>query len=388
MQADPEKLAAQLKDCVLGLLEDHVDGLLQEARDEALAEAKAILKRLILQAVVERVLGGPASAESLHGAASLSSPVRTQDDLSPDEEWLTPADGGETAAEAVADGTTGTDRGSVDGCGCYVYGIVSRNDGSPIEGLPAGGVDPDHPVYLLPHRDIQAVVSRVPLNGFGQEQLHTNCNDPAWLAAKVQAHQAVLAQVLGSRAVVPMRFGTIFESESGVEQMLAEHHEQFAKLLGRLTDKAEWGVKIYCDRRVLGRTAEETGPTVREAKAQIGEQSSGMAYFSAKNLREVIAREAERLSDECAQRTHERLSPHAEDAVISPLHGKEITGREEEMILNGAYLVRRDQVVAFRAELGDLAEEYRALGFIHELSGPWPPYNFAQARSGEEASDE
>ena len=46
------------------------------------------------------------------------------------------------------------------------------------------------------------------------------------------------------------------------------------------------------------------------------------------------------------------------------------------MLLNGAYLVR-DGDDGLRREVERLAAEHAALGLEYELTGPWPPHNFA-----------
>jgi hypothetical protein len=58
------------------------------------------------------------------------------------------------------------------------------------------------------------------------------------------------------------------------------------------------------------------------------------------------------------------------------------------MILNGAYLVAEEQLATFRAELKNLSEEYSDFGFIYEMTGPWPPYNFVSVGFEEKAADE
>ena len=46
------------------------------------------------------------------------------------------------------------------------------------------------------------------------------------------------------------------------------------------------------------------------------------------------------------------------------------------MLLNGVYLVESEAADAFHATVAELGEDYSALGFTVELTGPWPPYNF------------
>jgi hypothetical protein len=45
------------------------------------------------------------------------------------------------------------------------------------------------------------------------------------------------------------------------------------------------------------------------------------------------------------------------------------------MLLNGAYLVRRDDG-RLREVVAELESLYGPHGVTYELTGPWPPYNF------------
>jgi len=158
--------------------------------------------------------------------------------------------------------------------------------------------------------------------------------------------------------------------------------------LARLEGKQEWGVKVYCDGETLAQRVGESSDRVRELKAEMDEKSSGAAYFLKKKLEETVAEEVERVGDEYAQRSHDRLSSHAEETVVNSLQSMEITDRKEAMIMNGAYLVAEERLTAFRAELKSLEEECGDLGFSYEMTGPWPPYNFVSTGFEEGVADE
>jgi hypothetical protein len=269
--------------------------------------------------------------------------------------------------------------GSAAACGCYVYGIVeeSGNDGLP----EMAGIDASFPVYTLscPRSEagcIQALVSQVPLSEFGQEALEANLEDIAWVEQKVCAHQAVLESVLDSHTLLPMRFCTIYRSEERAREMLVEHYDRLMEALARFEGKQEWGVKLYCDERALSQQVERVSDRIKALKAEIDQQSSGAAYFAKKKMESAVEEEVERLADDYAQRCHDRLSAHAEEVVINALQDRQITGRDDTMVLNAAYLVEERRLEDFRATVADLQEEHAELGFDHELTGPWPPYSF------------
>ena len=266
--------------------------------------------------------------------------------------------------------------------GYYVYGIMGRINSLPIAQLPEKGIDPTYPVYALPDRAIQAIVSKVSLAEFGQEVLEANLQDLQWLTAKVYAHESIIEAILTHGTLIPMRFCTIFRSESRVREMLGEHYDDFVNTLTRLNGKKEWGLKIFSDGEIIAQRIGEVSDRVKKLEMEMAEKSGGTVYLWKKRLAEAIAAETDRVNIECAQRSHDCLSSHAEESVINPLQGKETTSRKEEMILNGAYLVADERLGAFQAELADLEDEYVALGFSFQVSGPWPPYNFVDSPLG------
>ncbi len=102
-----------------------------------------------------------------------------------------------------------------------------------------------------------------------------------------------------------------------------------------------------------------------------GRRISSAASREQKRSRELAARCAE-----LAEETHARLSALAAAAVANRPQPRELTGRSERMLFNGAYLVR-DGDDGLRREVERLAAEHTELGLEYELTGPWPPHNFA-----------
>ena len=364
------RLKRKLEDSLAELPDEQIAALVKEARDEALAEAKAIIKGTMVQAILERALSKTPLIDPDEQIRQEIEAIRSK--ITENEKLLSQVKAPPAETEEVQE----PPREAEKGYGYYVYAITGGDDSQPIEGLPEEGIDPTQPVYALPYQAIQAIVSEVSLQEFGQEELEANLNDMKWVEAKVLAHQRVLEAMLAYHTLVPMRFCTIYRSESRVQEMLAQHYDDFVETLAWLESKQEWGVKVYCDAKTLAQKVTEISNKVKELKAEIEQKSSGVAYFLKKKVDEAIAEEVERVSDEYAQRSHDRLSSHAERAVVNPLQSKELTGRKEAMILNGAYLIAEKQLAAFRTELESLVEEHDDLGFTYEMTGPWPPYNF------------
>jgi hypothetical protein len=443
------RLAEALKDKVQ-VSQVEIDALIAEVRAEAFAEARVILKDLLIQAILDRALlsspreaahpatdertgkGGDSFVPPTNGdrAASISTPIAdplpTPIISNPQPPVSVPETLGEKELIALeiesirkkiaennrvlsgasasssrpgqtvaAAGPSTTEHASdseikppsSQELGYYVYCIVRGAGSNPVEGLPEHGIDPAYPVYALSQQALTAVVSQVSLGEFGQAELEANLNDLQWLETKVRAHESVLEAVMASGACVPMRLCTIYRSEQRVQELMAQYYDSFAAALDRLQGKQEWGIKLYCDGQVLASKISEVSDRVKDLTAQTKGKSGGAAYFLKKKLEDAIAEEVERIGDESAQRSHDCLAGYAAAATTNSLQDKETTHRKDDMLLNASYLVPAGQLAAFQDELENLQNEYGAQGFSFVLTGPWPPYNFATINL-EEVSDE
>jgi len=398
-------LMKQLQERLLAASDGQVGEIIQEAQDEALTEAKAIIRESLVQAILEHALrkledkATDAASdeqsilrreiEAIRKKIAENERLLSQGKASPVEtEEVQAPPAKPVLSEAEGDKASVPREEGKEGYGYYVYGVVGSDSNQPVEGLPEEGIDPAFPVCALPYQATQAIVSKVSLQEFGQEALEANLNDMEWLEAKVRAHQDVLETVLASHTLIPLRLCTIYRSERRVQEMLTKQYDDFVDMLARLEGKQEWGVKVYCDGETLTQRVGQSSDRVKELETEMDERSSGAAYFLKKKLEETIAEEMERVSDECAQRSHDRLASHAEEAVVNPLQGQEITRRRETMILNGAYLVAEERLADFRAEVESLKAEYGGIGLSYEMMGPWPPYNFVTLNHEEGNGDE
>jgi Gas vesicle synthesis protein GvpL/GvpF len=237
------------------------------------------------------------------------------------------------------------------GDGCYVFGVVR-----------AGSIAAPAATELVDEGGLSAVVRRVPLAEFGEEALRANLNDIAWLEDAARRHEAVLEGLLQEATVIPLRLCTIYHDEGAVRAMLASEQAALGDALDRLEGHTEWGVKAFCDHAAVQAGAQPAG----------GEgQGEGEAYL-ARRRAEARARELVTVSVEAA---HERLSAIALVALANPLQRKELTGRSDDMALNGVYLVADARARDLRAEVERLGADGPP-GLTFELTGPWPPYNF------------
>jgi gas vesicle protein GvpL/GvpF len=244
------------------------------------------------------------------------------------------------------------------GTAWYVYGVAEDD---PALGQLRG-------IELIRHGTLTAIVREVPLEEYGESALPERLNDREWLERNVRAHEEVLQGAAAATAVVPLRFGTIYRSREHVGEMLGERAGEFAEAIERVRGHVELGVKAWMDPDALERML-----AAGDVPAPGG--GAGAAYLQQRAREQERSRELEARCAELAEEAHRRLSAAAVADVVNRPQPRELTGRSEVMLLNGAYLVREGDD-RLRGEVERLAAEHADLGIEYELTGPWPPHNF------------
>jgi Gas vesicle synthesis protein GvpL/GvpF len=322
--------------------------LLARAEAEAVAELKAALLRAATAAAAPAPVTAP--AEPAPAATVPAEPA--------------PAAGGVGEPPPAADPPA-----APVGDALWAYCVAGDDAALAAGKVDAVGVHPGSELEWVRENGLAVLCSSVPLAEFGEEPLRRNLNDMPWLERTARAHEAVIAAAFERSAVVPLRLCTLFAGAEGARRMLAEQHDELAGALDALSGREEWSVKLIVDPDALAAGLREPGeePT---------EPGTGAAYLllrrEERRLREAVADRAAGLAEDI----HARLQERAVDARVRPAQNRELAGYEGEMVLNGAYLVERDQADGLRALVAELEERHRPVGARIELGGPFPPYSF------------
>jgi hypothetical protein len=248
----------------------------------------------------------------------------------------------------------------------WLYGVMA-GDAPDLPHCP--GVDARRDAKLIRHADLAAVVSPVPREEYDRSALEQNLEDIERLEALARGHERVLDEALRAGAVVPVRLCTIYDGPERVRAMLERERASLADALRRLRGTAEWGVKGYL--------------MARDDDADEGAPASGMEYLARKQRAREDAETRRADVEATAERVHRRLSRYAVDALLSRVQDRRLSGREEEMILNAAYLVAEARTAEFQSRFRELRRRHADEGLEFELTGPWPAYHFARAPAGE-----
>jgi hypothetical protein len=356
MERPTDELLQRLLAAVASAAGDDAARLVGEARAEAESEVKDIVKTAIKAVLLRRAVDHLGAQDPVRPTAEPQAAAPRQD----------PALRQDPRPDAPATGPTA----------CYVYAIARSAWGGPPPELP--GIDRRWRLRTVGAGDLQAVVSDVSLDEFGPAALEERLKELPWVEEKVRAHDAAVKALSAVGTVIPCRFCTILAADDDARAALARHHDAIVRTLEAIDGKTEWGVKLLADTRAPATASAavesaEQGQPERESPSG----DAGRAYLAQKQRGGRRREEVLRAAAEAAEACHRALFSLSADAALLPTRDRGSAARGWHLALNAAYLVPDSGADAFRARVEALAREYHAQGLRLDLTGPWPPYNFA-----------
>jgi hypothetical protein len=236
----------------------------------------------------------------------------------------------------------------------YLFCLTRKDRLKSLEGK---GIDGSSPLFLHTVGDVDAVMSRIPLEELGGIE---KTEDPSWVSPRAARHAEVIEWVASRAPVLPVRFGMLFASYERLDGLLAERSEEVLTFLDRVEGFEEWSIKAYLDRRKARAGFHEAHGAPVPDVAQGGVDGETMAWVDAKK------------GELC------ELFRSASADLIERVMGPCDTSAEgREPVWNWALLMEkacRDRLGAIVGRVGfDLEEK----GLVLKVSGPWPPYSFA-----------
>jgi hypothetical protein len=239
----------------------------------------------------------------------------------------------------------------------YVYAIQAHDSTPPPNLRGFEGCI----IRNVPWRRLSAVVSSVAEIEFGPT------------AENVLLHESVVEAVRRDGKALPVRFGTIVESDDAVRHALDERHDVLLGDLERLGDKVELGVTVLWQPPAV---AAPEGPSDSlQASATAGAGTTYLYALLNEHRRERALRDkAQALADEL----NELVQPHTLDRRIAILP-------VPRLAIRATYLLEAEQSPAFLEGARKARERHPDHRYL--ISGPWPPYSFVTAVEAHDGAD-
>ena len=240
--------------------------------------------------------------------------------------------------------------------GRYVYCILESEKKPDIGNIGLF----DSNVYTVNHKDLNAIISAIP---FKETQANVD---------NIIAHQRVVEASRKIGTTLPVRFGVIIKTEEGVKNLLVKSYRDFRLKISKFKDKDEFGVKVIFDKNNIKKTKKtihDTSEEVKKIKEEMTNAGDGTAYFLKMKMDEAIKNETLRKIDRLSGEIHSDLARSADDSRL-------LKTDIDQVVLNVAYLVKKEDHESFNLKLKKLEEKYKKDNLTFHLSGPWAPYSF------------
>lgn len=225
-------------------------------------------------------------------------------------------------------------------------------------------------VYTIPYQDLCAVVHNCLSEPYKSE-------DNEVVKKWAIAHQEVIDTVWEKfGTVLPLGFDTIIKGEEGVapdeniKKWLKGDYENLRQKLAKLKDRAEFGIQVFWDPKIISEGLIETNPEIKKLNEEIKSKSKGLAYMYKQKLENLLKKEMEVEAERHFKDFYERIKKCVDEIKVEKTKKAE---DERQMLMNLSCLLPKEKSKI----LGEELEKINNIkGFFIRFTGPWPPYSF------------
>jgi hypothetical protein len=220
------------------------------------------------------------------------------------------------------------------------------------------------------------LVSRLPVSVYSARPLEQQSGDVQWLTPRARAHDLVLTWAQEHGGVIPLPMFSLWGSDRALEGAIAKRATELKRAFAEVQGADEFGVRVYRRDAVLLENIDLVDAAIAQLKREAAAASPGQRYLLERKIADQAKQSVRSASLAMAKEVYDRLRPLARAALARPLVPDSGRAQDATLVLNGAFLVDRAQLDAFRAAVGDVVRSYQPRGLTFDFTGPWPPYNF------------
>ena len=244
--------------------------------------------------------------------------------------------------------------------GIYIYGIIKSPAHQEFGKIGIG--DPAAQVLTLEYQDLAAVVSRNPFVVYDTLAKETIVKD-------LVMHQFVIEKVMKGFTILPVKFGTMVESEEEALQFLQKGYCRLHGELRKIDEKIELDVVAVWELPKVMATIYRNNAQIQKKQGEIVRMGTKVALEERVALGKSVgeALTAQKIG-------HQQLILHAlkDEVVDICLH--ELAS--DEMIFNAAFLLEKQYEESFTQAI-DRVDQKLDNSVNFRLVGPLPPYSFS-----------
>jgi hypothetical protein len=244
----------------------------------------------------------------------------------------------------------------------YLYAVTRGLAPAALDGVVGQG---GARLEVLGVLDLEAVVSSVDLDEFGEDALRENLEHLDWVERTARAHDAVVQACAAAAPTAPMRLATVCLDDESVRLRLEEAYDDLAAALDRVAGREEWSVKVFAHPAPVTTAMEPAEPAL----------AGGAAYLRRKKAASEERRAAEVRALEVVEAVDREFRGLSVAARHLRAQDPRLSGHSGTMLLNAAYLVEAGDGRRFAELVAELVRIHPGVSIA--CDGPWPPYSFA-----------
>lgn len=189
--------------------------------------------------------------------------------------------------------------------------------------------------------------------------------DSAGTRESMRNYTEALCQIIKHTTIIPLRFGTLFDQEEQIKEILRQQAKDYLKLLSQLENKIEVELKVWWKQESFQQTIMKNKRLSRWKKAL--EAGVGKGY-DVVEFGKAIQEAAEQQRKEVEKEFLALLRPLAVKwSIKEPL--------DEYQAFDAVFLVDRRKEEGFDATVGILYDRNPGK-YVFKYTGPWAPHHF------------
>ncbi len=253
----------------------------------------------------------------------------------------------------------------------YIYCVVPAAADAPA----AEGILPGSHLEAVAANGVTVLASLVPRAFFDESDPASRTADPDWMAARVEAHHAVIAAAAAAGPCLPLAFGALFSSLDLLRDWIGPRTDALCSGLNHVAGHAEWVLLLQEDGAAHVAWLDRHDPDLRRMAETVAAAGEGTAYLLLRRLDKARGAARTRHLDAIAATVGKWIG----DAGFQ-IHAD----RARAGLPAWSSLIPDDATQALSDRAALLAADLAHAGLSLQLSGPWPAYAFARGALSEE----
>lgn len=215
-------------------------------------------------------------------------------------------------------------------------------------------------LHLVSNQNISALVSNY------------STDQDSWTKENALEFAQIVEHFFEKTNLLPVRFGTVVESDEVVSKLLQTHYKAFESNLKKVENKSEFGIKVMWDYGEI-KTEMMSKPEVTGVKADdyFSKNTATTNYLFEKIKKNKLEDAILNYVDKFIEILNTRLKSIPYEAKYKKMVS-------DSMMLDAVFLIENDKHGQFKDVIISLGGQYSNLQFL--ITGPWPPYSFTEIK--------